>query len=171
MKKLFLHITITILCILVFTSFENSTENYTLFKIGRTKDANEIFYTVQLDNKGNLDSENPISVFWLKRTEGNKTEPLTWIQRKYAYGIKIIEETDTYAKFQFVSYNKRTFLLKKNQQGEFKVYTLSENKIVEVNKIYIHLDGGSFWFPVISQVDLIALNPLTNENVIEVIKP
>lgn len=171
MKKIILNIAIVIFSLIFFSSFENPVENYTLFKIGRTKDANEIFYTINLSKNGNLDSENPISVFWLKKTNGNKTEPLTWVQKKYAYGLKIIEKSEESAIFQFVSYNKRTFELKKNREGKFKVYTLSGDKLVEVNQIYIHLDGGSFWFPIISQVDLISNNPLTKEKVIETIKP
>lgn len=171
MKNILFNIVITILILFIFTGFSNPTEGYTLFKIGRTKDSNEIYYTINLDKKGNLDSENPITVYWLKKNNGNKVEPLTWIQKKYAYGLHIIEKSDESAKFQFVSYHKRTFELKKNKEGNFRVYTISEDRLVEVNKIYIHLDGGSFWFPVISKVDLLSKDPVTNKSVVEEIIP
>jgi hypothetical protein len=134
---------------------DNSRE-YDLFKIGRSRDTNEIIYSINFDQTGQPDKTDPIEIHWIKRTNNNKVEPLTWIQKKYAYGIKIIndliKEDEIY--FQLVSYDKRTFILKKNEEDCYKVYTVSGNKEIEVSRIFVQIDGGSFWLPIISRVEL-----------------
>lgn len=152
-----------------FASKIASNKSYNLFKIERSKDANEIFYDVNLDSKNNIDSGNPISIYWIKQTENGKKEPLTLIQKNYAYGIEYLSRSETQAEFQFVSYNKRQFQIKKNNNGEFKVYTQSNNKTVIVNRIFIQIDGGTFWFPKISRVELHSQDIQTNEKSIEII--
>ncbi len=164
---------------LVFSAFivpENTVkqDNQTLFTIARSKDANEIWYTLNVNNKGDLDEVNPVNIFWLKKTENNSTEPLTWIQSEYAYGIKFIENEqnlkDTW-NFQFASYNKHTFELRKNSENQYKVFTKTEGKEIEINRIFIQIDGGSFWFPKISYVKIFGKDTQTNNNIVETITP
>ncbi len=153
----------------------NSDKNneYDLFKIGRSRDTNEIIYSIKFDQTGQPDKTDPIEIHWIKRTNNNKVEPLTWIQKKYAYGIKILnylkEEDEIY--FQFVSYDKRTFILKKNVENCYKVFTLSGEKEVEVSRIFIQIDGGSFWLPAISKVELHGIEAATGNLAMETIKP
>lgn len=163
-----------LIAVVVLSSFASkiaSNKSYHLFKIERSKDANEIFYDVNLDSKSNLDLDNPISIYWIKKTENGKIEPLTWIQKNYAYGIEFLNKSKDQAEFQFVSYNKRQFQIKKDNNGNFKVYTLSNKRTVIVNRIFIQIDGGTFWFPKISRVELHAQDIQTNEKSIEIINP
>ncbi len=95
-----------------------------------------------------------LGFFWYKPKNQNKKEELTFIQKKYAYGLKFLNKDKNEIKFQFVSYNKRSFTLKRNKGGKFRVFTFSQNRETEVQRIYIHLSGGSFWFPKISKIIL-----------------
>lgn len=142
-----------------------------LFKIERSKDANEIFYDINLEKTGALSITEPIYPYWRRQTEGGAIKPLTWIQQHYAYGLEYIYSSENYAKFHFVSYKKRDFVLKKDSSGDFKVFTQLNNKEVEVNRIFIQIDGGTFWFPKISKVELHTNDPVTNKNIVEIIKP
>lgn len=155
------------------SSFINETQNdsYHLFKIERSKDANEIFYDINLEKTGTLSITEPIYPYWRRQTEGGAIKPLTWIQQHYAYGLEYIYSSENYAKFHFVSYKKRDFVLKKDSSGDFKVFTQLNNKEVEVNRIFIQIDGGTFWFPKISKVELHTNDPVTNKNIVEIIKP
>jgi len=156
---------------LLVVGFSSTTSSSSLFSILRSKDANEIFYTINLDNSNKLNTENPINVYWLKRTENNKVEPLSWIQNKFAYGIVYLSKSENYAKFRFAAYDKRVFELKKNKHNEFKVFTISENKEVEVNRIYIYITGGTFWIPEIPKVELYATISETDKKMKETIIP
>lgn len=142
-----------------------------LFKIERSKDANEIFYDINLEKTGTLSITEPIYPYWRRQTEGGVIKPLTWIQQHYAYGLEYVYSSENYTKFHFVSYKKRDFVLKKDSSGDFKVFTQLNNKEVEVNRIFIQIDGGTFWFPKISKVELHTNDPVTNKNIVEIIKP
>lgn len=174
MKKTIVQIVSILLLSGISLSFNNensaSTRNH-LFKIERSKDANEIFYDINSTLSGKLNTENPIQVYWIKHAEKAQAEPLTWIQEKYSYGLKFLKVSENEAEFQFVSYNKRNFFIKKLERNVFKVFTISEKKLVEVNRIFIQIDGGTFWLPKISRVELHATNVKSGAKTIEIINP
>ena len=152
------------------SDLENSNRN-SLFKIGRSKDANEIFYAVRTTLDGSLDLKEPIRIFWIKYTENNEIEPLTMVQQKFAYGLKFLEVTTEKAEFQFVSYSKRTLSLRKNNDGNYGVFTEVEGKEVELERVFIQIDGGTFWFPKITRVEVHAKKAEAGELIVEVIRP
>ncbi len=155
----------------LFVGFNSPSSNQNLFSIGRSKDANEIFYSINLEKNNKLNIEEPIKVYWLKRTENNRIEPLTWIQKKFAYGIVYLSKSENYAKFHFAGYEKRIFELKKNHNNTFRVFTISNDKEVEVNRVFIHITGGTFWIPEIPKVELFATIPGTDLKTKETIIP
>ena len=162
--------------LLVFSLISNAVKsgdanNSSLFKIGRNKDANEIFYEVKTTSIGTFDLNEPIKIYWIKYTENNAVEPLTKIQQHFAYGLKFWEVTSEKATFQFVSNSKRTLILGKNNAGKFSVFTEVEGKQVELERVFIQIDGGTFWFPKITRVEVHAKKAEANELVVEVIRP
>ena len=171
MKRAIILILFFLQSVLLFMGAETPFSNYVLFNIERSKDANEIFYYVNLKQNGKLNETEPISIFWINRTNGNKPEPLTRIQNKYSYGLNFLTKTSASAQFRFVSLRKRTFVLKKNSEGIYRVFTTLGKKEVEVNRIFIQFDGGTFWFPKISKVELHATMESSNIKVIETIRP
>ncbi len=142
-----------------------------LFKIERSKDNNQIFYDVNVNTSGNFDTTNPINIYWIRNTEGGKIKPLTWIQKKYAYGLKFLKISDDYATFRFVSTKQMYFTLKKDNQNRFEVYSKYKDQILNIKRIFIQIDGGTFWFPNITSVEVYAKNVMTGEDVMEIITP
>jgi hypothetical protein len=58
-----------------------------LFRIERSKNANIIQYDAQIGPDGKLDSKKPIVAYWVRLAEEGQVEPLSWIQRKFAFGF------------------------------------------------------------------------------------
>lgn len=141
------------------------------FRIERSKDANQIFYDINITSENKLNQENPIKIYWVKHTNKGKIESLTWIQQKYAYGLKYLKKSETGAVFQFVSYSKRSFLITKDITGVYNVITTVKDQPVQVDRIFIQIDGGTFWFPKISRIELHAKDMETNQKVTEIIIP
>lgn len=156
-RKLPLFILISVLC----SSFTGVKQVNHLFIIERSKDKNVINYDLNKNSNGSLDLNNPITIHW-KKTSGN-IENLTWIQAKYAYGIKVTHKSKELVKFKFVSYENKELMLIKRNKG-YSVILNEGNSVVEVKKIYIHFNGGSFWFPEIPQVDIEGIDTITNKN-------
>lgn len=150
---------------------ESSSDNSVLFKIERSRDADEIFYKVKTTSNGLLDLEEPINIYWIKHTKKGKIEPLTKVQQHFAYGLKFLEIAPENADFQFVSFLKRTFRLRKNDKGNFSVFTEVDGVEVELERVFIQIDGGTFWFPKITRVEVHTKNSVANQLVVEIIKP
>lgn len=73
-----------------------------LFHIERTRDADQVYYDVNINKDGSLNRERPVNVYWVKYTQDGGQESLTWMQRRYAYGLKILERGGDKMVFQFV---------------------------------------------------------------------
>jgi hypothetical protein len=128
-------------------------------------------YDVNLDGNGRLDPAMPISVYWDKITLNGRMQPLTGIQKKFGYGLKFQVISEYKADFQFVSYFKRTFELRKSGDDNYRVYTVSNGRMVEVKRMYIHFKDDSFWFPAISRIELYGIETTMGSPVKETITP
>jgi hypothetical protein len=162
------------LCLLLLTStgLPSGKKDYQpIMKIGRSVDANEIHYFIHLNENGSLSKNQPIQLYWANYKEKNgQLEQMNWIKEKFGYGLKYLKIEDEEAVFQFVSYEKRTFILKK-YRGNYRIFTKSFNKWVLVDRIYIEINGGSFWLPKIDCAKLYAHNINDNQHLVEIIKP
>jgi hypothetical protein len=166
---------IVLVLIFIVQAFEAAGGNETskkeaLFKIERSRDADEIYYEVRVTDEGQLDQKNPIDIFWIRHTKDGAVEPLTRIQRKLSYGLSFLNITDDQALFRFAAFSK-VMTLQKTADGRYHVFTLVNGATVEVERIFIQFDGGTFLLPKISRVELHVISPETNKHYAELIHP
>ena len=141
-----------------------------LFEITRNKDEHKIIYYLNQDKIGNLDLKEPIGAYWRRMDESGRTSrSLNMLERKYAYGMKFLETKSEFARFRFVSYDKREFILKRILRDGFAVFTDIDGKELKIQNIHLHLDGGTFWFPKITSIELRGHDQF-GEDVIKVIQ-
>jgi hypothetical protein len=172
--------------IIVSSSFKNEVSNSEiefpkpegvenmLFYVQRTINANTIIYSLNTDKQGNLNEIEPIKAYWIKYTQGGKLDPLTYIQKNYAYGVnsKLIDKEKKSYSFEFVSYNKKKFyLIKSTTDKKYHVYGYINNKLSILNNILVKIEGGTFWVPNVKYVEIIAFDPSASAEVTEIIKP
>lgn len=172
--KAFFHCSIYLavfLLLLQFVQAQNPVNDGILFHIIRNRDADEIFYQANLDTEGNLNTVNPVRIFWLRQTQNNQKEPLTWVQNKYAYGLHFLEVDKQYVVFRFVSFSDKTFTLQKDDKGTFRVFTICGDRKMILNSLFVHFENNSFWFPKIKRVELHATEPKTQHLIVEYIEP
>jgi hypothetical protein len=67
--------------------------------------------------------------------------------------LEFLKVTPEKAEFQFVSYSIRTLTLRKNSDGNYGVFT--------------EVDGGTFWFPKITRVEIHAKKAEAGDLVVE----
>lgn len=144
-----------------------------LFRIERSRDLDEVWYSVNMDRNGRLNKEIPVKVYWVRKNEDNRIEPLTGIQRRFSYGIPSFEQQNPYNDewvFKLAAYKNRFFTLKKvDQAGAYKAFTQSAGREVEILNMYIEFDGGSFLSPSVAYVELHGINRSTGEKISEII--
>ena len=143
-----------------------------LFRIERSRDADEVWYTIHTNPDGSVNHEIPVQVFWVKKSTDNRTAPLTGIQKRFSYGIQSIDSdslsVDTW-NFKLAAYKNRMFVLKKTEDGRYGVFTISQHREVQVTKLYVKFDGGTFLTPAIAYVQLTGIDPLSGAEIREII--
>jgi hypothetical protein len=143
-----------------------------LFYVQRDPNTNTIIYDLNVDNKGVLDTENPVHVYWIKYNERGQKEELNFIQRKFAYGL-VTKPLDN-GKFdvRFVSYKKYPLsLMKSATDNKYHIYATIEKKQAILNRIFIKIEGGTFWVPNVVYVEVKGTDPLTGKEIMERFKP
>jgi hypothetical protein len=69
--------------------FKVPDEPNQLFYVQRSPNSNTVIYAARLDAQGNLDSRNPVEGFWRKFNIDGSKQPLNFIERMLAYGVKV----------------------------------------------------------------------------------
>ena len=108
-------------------------------------------------NKKNcrMDLDNPLHVYWIRYTEEGQNAELNWIQRVFAYGIHSKKNFEGVYEFNFVSYKNLKFTLELGSDKHWRVFVkLNNGSQIILGRIYLIINGGSFWKPNIEYVEL-----------------
>jgi len=140
-----------------------------LFYLQRSVNTNTIVYELNYENNI-LNEKNPVHVFWIRYDEQGQKSELNYFQRKFAFGIK----SDLIAKDKYqlhiVSYKQFHMLLSKSENNKYNVYATINQKQAILNRIFVMINGGSFWTPNVEYIEVVGTDPLTGEVVTERLK-
>ena len=143
-----------------------------LFYIQRDPNNNTIVYALNQDDKGDLNPENPVHVFWIKYNEQSQKEELNFLQRKFAYGLVSKALGNNAYELHFVSYKKFPLLLKRSESDhKYHIYATIANRQAILNRVFIRIVGGTFWFPNVLYVEVKGTDPVTGKDITERFKP
>jgi hypothetical protein len=137
-----------------------------LFYLQRTPNTNTII--CELNYKDNvLVADDPIHVYWIRFEDKGQKEELNFIQKKFAYGIKAnLVAKDKY-EINFVSYKKFPMILMRGPNNKFNVYGTINQKQAILNRIFVKINGGSFWSPNVEYVEIKGIDPASGKEVVE----
>jgi hypothetical protein len=147
------------------------TSSDRLFYVQRTPNANTIIYDLNLNADGKLNTEDPVKVYWLKYAENGQMEQLNYIQRKFAYGLRVKALNNGAYDIRFVSYKKFPLTLMKAGDGKYHIFASIAKKQAILNRIFVQIDGGTFWIPNVSYVEVKGSDPETGREIVERFKP
>jgi hypothetical protein len=142
-----------------------------LFYIQRTTNINTIVYELNTKSNGKPDPDEPVHVYWIKYAEHGQKEELSYIQRKFAYGLTSTTRDNDKFDIRFVSYKKIPLALMKTSDGKYHIFASIAQKQILLNRIFIKIDGGSFWIPNVVYVEMNGTDPLTGREIMERFKP
>ncbi|WP_113637400.1 DUF4833 domain-containing protein [Nubsella zeaxanthinifaciens] len=126
-----------------------------LFYVQRDPNINTIICQLNMDESGNLVKEQPVNVFWMRYADKEGKKDLNYIQRKFAYGIQTKDIGNGNYELRFVSYKKFPLLLTKSSADKkYHVYVTANNKKIQLERIFLRIEGGSFWVPNVKYVEL-----------------
>lgn len=137
-----------------------------LFYLQRTSNTNTIVYELNL-KKGRLDESNPVHVFWLRYAEKGQRAELSFIQRVFAYGVKVKHLSDSSYRIRLVSYAGYSMYLKKTGENKYRLYADINGKQMILSHIFVKIVGGSMWSPDIEYFEVSGIDPATGKPVAE----
>jgi hypothetical protein len=141
-----------------------------LFYMQRTANTNTIIYDLNvLDGKIN-DSE-PVKVYWIRYNEKGQKEDLSYIQRKFAYGVVTKKLPNEQYDVRFVSYKKFPLLLMKANDGKYHIFATVAQRQIMLKSLFVKIEGGSFWLPNVVYVEFKGTDQNTGREIIERFKP
>jgi hypothetical protein len=141
-----------------------------LFYMQRTSNANTLIYELNAPN-GQLNEDNPMHVYWLRYAEKGQKEELNYIQRKFAYGLITKRLNNDQYDVRFVSYKKFPLLLMKANDGKYHIFATIDQKQMMLNRIFVKIEGGSFWLPNVVYVELKGTDQSTGREIVQRFKP
>jgi len=145
-----------------------------LFYVQRTHNTNTIVYELNYTKDSMLNETEPIKIYWIRYADDGSIKELSYIQRKYAYGLTsfCIDNQKKTFKVNFVSYKKRDiYLIKTNTEKKYRACMNINNKPAYIDKIFAKIDGGTFWLPHITYVEIFGKDVSNNKPVSEKIIP
>lgn len=141
--------------------------NNMLFYLQRDPTINTVIYALNVDERGNVNREEPLNIYWIRYTEGSIKKDLSYIQRKFAFGIDSKEVGRDKYELRFVSRKTLVFMLQRGADRNFYVSIALNNKNIKVSRIYVRIEGGSFWLPNVKYADIEGTDMATGKPVSE----
>lgn len=139
-----------------------------LFFLQRTPDANTVIYELNYKADGTLNPETPVKGSWIRYEEQGKVKELTTIENKFAYGLKCKALGNDQYEIRLVAYKKMPmYLLKSEKDNKYHIYIKDEGKNLLLKRVFVKVNGGSFWFPKVTYIDLITANSETGMEILK----
>lgn len=142
-----------------------------LFYLQRDPNTNTIIYELNLKEDGKVDPEKPVNIYWVRYADKGQKEDLSYVQRKFAYGLQTKALGNDEYELRFVSHKKLPLYLKRSPADKkYHVYIDANDKKIMLDRVFVRIEGGSYWLPNVKYVELKGLNAKTQAPVVERMK-
>lgn len=139
-----------------------------LFYLQRDPNPNTVIYQLNVDAAGRLVEGEPVRAFWIRYTEKGERKDLNFIQRKFAYGLTAQKIAPEKYELKFAAYNKlRFFLMRSGPDKAFHVFTTIANRQIVLTRVFLRIEGGTFWVPNVRYIEFKGWNAASHEPVVE----
>lgn len=139
-----------------------------LFYIQRDPNTNTAIYAINYQENGKIDKSNPVKAYWIRYAEKGEKKDFNYMQRKFAYGIESKTVNNEEFELQFVSYKKLPLTLKKiDSDQKYHVFVSVNQKKIQVEKIFVRIEGGSFWLPNVKYAEVTGIDASSNKIITE----
>jgi len=125
-----------------------------LFYVQRSPNSNTVIYAARLDAKGNLNSSAPVEAFWRKFNIDGSRQPLNFIERAMAYGVRLdSRKTGKPVTFSIAALPERKVTVSLDNDHRPQALMQIGSHLVKVAYVYLQVvDGGLL--PKIPSLDI-----------------
>lgn len=124
-----------------------------LFFIQRNKNTNTVVYDLRKGKDHQVNSRNPIDVYWLRYGDKGERAELSWLQEVFAYGYRSRKNKEEGGfNIKLKAYGERTIHLKQ-VEGIWKPILQINDRNCVLENIYVYADESRL-FPDVIHVDI-----------------
>ena len=125
-----------------------------LFYVQRSPNANTVIYAAKLDAQGNFDSRGPVEAFWRKFNIDGSKQPLNFMERMMAYGVKVnARKAGESVTFTIASLPQRKLSLGWDAQHHPQATMTIGSRVVKLAYVYLHVVEGGL-MPSVPELDI-----------------
>lgn len=141
-----------------------------LFVVERSSNENVVHYDAKITRNGELDSRQPVVVYWIMAAKGGGRQELNLLERTRAYGLSI-ERGDSPHSYRVALVSDRRREIRVYQEdGVVRAETEIQGHRAYLHKIFLTLRGGG-WFALPQSIELTGTDAVTGEPLRERIAP
>ncbi|MBE8724432.1 DUF4833 domain-containing protein [Flavobacterium hungaricum] len=139
-----------------------------VFYIQRDPNINTAIYAINYEENGKINKSDPIKAYWIRYAEKGEKKDFSYVQRKFAYGLETKTLDNEEFELLFVSYKKLPLTLKKiGSDQKYRVFVNINQKKIQVEKIFVRIEGGSFWLPNVKYAEVTGIDTSSNKTITE----
>jgi hypothetical protein len=147
--------------------FQVPDEPDQLFYVQRSPNANTVVYAARLDSNGDFDSRAPIEAFWRKFNIDGSRQPLNFIERLMAYGVRLDRVTPGKPiTFDVVALPQRKLTLARDENGRPEALIQIGTRTVRLVYVYLQVVEGGL-LPSVPALDIVGTDIATGKAVRE----
>ena len=134
--------------------FKRPDEPNQLFYVQRSPNSNTVIYAAKLDAKGAPDRREPVEGFWRKFNIDGSKQPLNFIERMMAYGVKQARtDKNGVTTFAIAALPERTITLNLDAAGKPQALMQAGKHTIKLSYVYLHVVEGGL-MPEVPKLDI-----------------
>jgi len=138
--------------------FKTPSEPNQLFYVQRSPNSNTVVYAAKLDAQGNFDTRAPVEGFWRKFNIDGSRQPLNFMERMMAYGVKLdTRKQGQPVSFTIASLPQRRLTLSLDAQRHPQATMAIGSHTVKVVYVYLQVVEGGLT-PSVPSLDIFGID-------------
>ena len=147
--------------------FKRPDEPNQLFYVQRSPNSNTVIYAARLDAKGALDKSEPVEGFWRKFNIDGSKQPLNFIERMMAYGVKQARtDKNGVTTFTIAALPERSITLNLDVAGKPQALMRAGKHTIKLSYVYLHVVEGGL-MPEVPKLEIFGTDIATGKAIHE----
>jgi len=147
--------------------FKVPDEPNQLFYVQRSPNSNTVVYAAKLDAQGNVDTRAPVEGFWRKFNIDGSRQPLNFVERMMAYGVKLgPRKPGQPVTFTIAALPQRVLTLSMDAQHHPQATMAVGNRTVKLVYVYLQVVEGGL-MPQVPSLDIVGIDTSSGKAVHE----
>ena len=141
--------------------------NKTLFYVQRSTNSNTVMYDINLLPDKTIDSDDPVTVYWIRYAEKGQKKKLNYIERVLAYGVNCKPYHDNSFMLHFNASESKEVIVAIDPKGQARAQMAINKRKSYLEKIFVTVTEGGWRLPKVNYVEFFGTDLSNGEKTYE----